>query len=214
MSELWGEKIPGGYFDEVKHLYRNERGIIVPSVTQIFTILGMSDFSMISPEVLEWKRQYGTAVHRAIELLVNNDLDWDTLDDAIIAPVAGLEQKLKELEFKGTATEEKKVVAMYGMEYGCTLDLKGEITHKGKRQNAIIDIKTGAREDVSWKWQLAAYALAQEVKTGWMGVVIKVDKDGDIKPFYYDLLPAGREFQILLSAAILKINNGLAKVGG
>jgi hypothetical protein len=61
---------------------------------------------------------------------------------------------------------------------------------------------------------LGGYTAAQDKKNGgWMGVVLQFDKEGIVHPHYIDLIPAQREFQILLSGAILKLNAGLAKLG-
>lgn len=210
----YGIEISGGYFDEERHIYRNSRGVIVPSTTQVFSILGMNDFEGVPQEILEWKRNYGIAVHRAIEFLVAGDLDWDSLDDAIIPAVTGLEQKLKSMSFKYAGAEERKIYSLFCMEYGLTTDLRGTIIHHGKERNVVIDLKSGVKFSPTWRWQLGGYTEAQEkVGGGWMGVVLQFDKAGIVHPHYIDLLPARREFQILLSAAILKINAGMVKLG-
>ena len=210
----WGVEISGGYFDEKRHCYRNSKGTIVPSTTQVFSILGCNDFDGVPQDVLEWKRVYGTAVHRAIEYLVAGDLDWDSLDEVIIPAVSGLEQKLKALQFKYEAAEEMRVHNLFGMQYGLTVDLKGTIVHQGKERKAVIDLKSGVKFSPTWRWQVGGYTSAQgKVDGGWMGVILQFDKEGIVHPHYIDLLPAQREFQILLSAAILKLNNGLAKIG-
>jgi hypothetical protein len=208
-------KIEGGYFSSEKHVYRNERGTIIPSTTQIFSILGLSDFSRIDPEILEWKRCYGGAVHSAVEFLVAGDLDWDTLDENIVAPVTGIAQRLEELDFKVEATEERRVANIFGMEYGCTLDLRGTIFHQGVRRNVVIDEKTGSKFEKYWDWQIAGYLLPQpKTPLGWMGLVLQVDPRGRITPHYLKNPEAAkREFQTLLAAAILKINSGYAKLG-
>jgi len=210
----WGKEIPGGFFDEKKHLYRSERGTIVPSTTQVFSILGCNDFDGVPPDILEWKRNYGIAVHKAIELLVEGDLDWDSLDMAIIPAVTGIEQKLKAMQFKYEAAEEMRIHSLYGMEYGLTVDLRGTIVHQGKERQAVIDLKSGVKFSPTWRWQLGGYSAGQDKKNGgWMGVVLQFDKEGIVHPHYIDLIPAQREFQILLSGAILKLNAGLAKLG-
>ena len=209
----WGIEIAGGYFDEERHLYRNSKGTIVPSTTQVFSVLGCNDFDGVPQDVLEWKRNYGIAVHRAVEFLVAGDLDWDSLDDAIIPAVTGLEQKLKGLQFKYEAAEEMRVHSLFGMEYGLTVDLRGTIEHQGKTRNAVIDLKSGVKFSPTWRWQIGGYTVAQEKNGGWMGVVLQFDKEGTVHPHYIDLIPAQREFQILLAAANLKLNAGLAKVG-
>ncbi len=213
-KEDWGKEISGGYFDEKRHLYRNERGTIVPSTTQVFSILGCNDFDGVPQDVLEWKRNYGIAVHRAIELLVQDDLDWDSLDEVIIPAVTGLEQKLKALRFKYEAAEEMKIHNLFGMQYGLTVDLRGTIVHQGKERQAVIDLKSGVKFSPTWRWQIGGYVSGQgKADCGWIGVILQFDKTGIVIPRYVDLLPAQREFQILLSGAILKLNAGLAKLG-
>jgi len=213
MSDF-GVEIPGGYFDEKRHIYRNAKGTIVPSTTQVFSILGCNDFDGVPADVLEWKRNYGIAVHRAIEFLVAGDLDWDSLDEAIIPAVTGLEMKLKAMQFKYEAAEEMRVHTLFGMQYGLTVDLRGTIVHQGKERQAVIDLKSGVKFSPTWRWQLGGYTVAQDkVNGGWMGIVLQFDKLGEVHPHYIDLPPAQREFQTLLAASILKLNAGLAKLG-
>lgn len=214
-SENWGIEIPGGFFHEEQHVYRNTKGTIVPSSTQVFSILGLSDFSMIDPKTLEWKRTYGDAVHAAVEFLVAGDLDWDSLDMEIIAPVTGVEQRLREMQFEMEGCEERRVVDVFGMQYGATLDLRGTIEHQGKRRNAVLDLKTGTKFEKYWEWQLGSYLFPQEkTPLGWMGVVLQVNPDGKITPHYLkNAEESKRQFQCLLASAILKLNNGYAKLG-
>lgn len=211
----WGDEIPGGYFHEGRHIYRNEPGLIVLSTTQTFDVLGVSDFSNVPEEKVVWKRHYGQALHAATQYLVQGDLNWDTVDDEIIAPVTGIECRLKEMKFELEACEERRVVNLFGMYYGMTLDLRGTIEHQGVRRNAVIDVKTGAKFEAYWRWQLGAYLIPQpKVPLGWMGINLMVDFDGVVTPHYLkDVEAAKREFQCLLAAAILKINNGYAKIG-
>lgn len=213
-KEEWGQQIDGGWFDEERHLYRNEAGTIVPSTTQVFSILGCDDFSAINPDVLEWKRTYGTALHKCLELLVFDDLDWDTVDEKLIDPLVGIETFLKNHEYVGESAEQRKVHCLYGMYYGLTVDGIGEMTYQGKRRKVVFDLKTGTKFSPTWKWQIGSYTSAQEkAKDGWIGLVGQVTTEGRVIPHYVDLLSAQREFQYLLAAANLKINNGLAKIG-
>jgi hypothetical protein len=215
-SEAWGKEVPGGYFDEVKHLYRNTKGIIVPSTTQVFDILGMSDFSMIDPVVLEWKRNFGTGLHRALELLVFGKLDWDSLDDCLIEPVVGLETWLKSVKYEPEAAEECCVWTVNGMQVGQTLDHRGSLIFKGQRRPAIIDLKSGSKRSPTWDWQLGSYygGAPKPSSGGYVGVVLQADMKGGITPYWVDLAKAMREFVILLCAANLKLNNGMAQLRG
>lgn len=215
-NESWGAKIEGGYFSEALHRYRNEAGTIIPSATQVFELLGMSDFSMVKPEDLEWSRQYGDAVHKAMELNVTGDLDWDSVDDAIMAPVVGIETHLREMEFVLEASEEQRIAVINGMQYGMKLDLRGEITHQAKRRKAVIDLKTGSKFSKTWDWQEGAYLIPQpKVPLGWIGVILQVNPNGEVTPHYVkDVEAAKREFMVLLAAAIVKLNNGFSRMEG
>lgn len=211
----WGKEIPGGYFAEESHCYRDESGLIVPSTTQVFDVLGCSDFNRINPDVLEFKRVYGTAMHRCVEYLIAGELDWDTVDGRLIPPVTGVEGYLKKWEYQGIASEEQRVHSLFGMKYGLRLDHTGTILYRGVRRHVVWDLKTGVKFSPTWYWQLGGYFHPQEkAPGGWLGIIVQVQPDGRVIPHYLeDVEKAKREFQILLAAAMLKINAGMAKVG-
>jgi hypothetical protein len=74
-------------FDQAQHAYTLE-GVRLPSVTQILKPL--YNFDRIAPEVLNAKAALGTAIHRACELLDNDDLDEETpAGRAALAPLLG-----------------------------------------------------------------------------------------------------------------------------
>ena len=74
-------------FDEASHTYLID-GVRVPSVTQVLKPL--YDFSRVDPVMLQAKAALGTSVHRACELLDNDDLDEESEDGrAALAPLAG-----------------------------------------------------------------------------------------------------------------------------
>jgi len=103
------------------------------------------------------------------------------------------------------------------MKCGGTSDLRGTLLYKATRRSAIIDIKTCAKVSGTWPWQLGAYIAGAPKPEGgsYVGVDLQVDKDGDVKPHWVpDTLKAQREFGILLAAANLKLNAGLAKIKG
>lgn len=209
----WGVAIDGGWFDEERHLYRCSEGVIRPSATQVFDLLGMSDFSAIDEETLNWKRTYGNAVHVGAQLIAEGDLNWDDVDDAIIDAVTGIEQFLKKYEFEFEAAEERKIRTLCGMKFGTTLDLRGSIMYHGQRRRVLIDWKTGTKYSPTWPWQLGSYYVEQP-QGNWIGVVGQVKKDGVVTPYWVqDLEKAKQVFQVLLAAANLKLNAGLAKVG-
>lgn len=74
-------------FDQASHTYLLD-GVRVPSVTQVLKPL--YSFIGISPAVLAAKAALGTAVHRACELLDNDDLDDESPEGrAALVPLAG-----------------------------------------------------------------------------------------------------------------------------
>ena len=210
-SEAWGEKIDGGWYNDATHCYRSDDGTIIPSVTGVFDALGLSDFSMIDPSVLEWKRIFGSALHRAIELLVFGRLDWDSLDDALIDAVVGVESWLREVKYEPVSSEEKKVFTINGMRIGGTLDHRGSLLYKGVRRPCILDLKSGSKYSPTWLWQIGAYSVgAPKVEgAGYVGAALQVNKDGKVKLFWADVLKAKQEFTLLLATANLVVNAGL-----
>lgn len=196
-SADWGISIPGGFFSEENHLYRDEAGIPVLSTTQVFSTLGLNDFSRVPPDILEWKRNYGSALHRALELMLSSSLDWDSLDDALIAPVTGVENWFESVGYVAESTEEIMIGCTSGMKFGMTRDTRGEMNFRKQRKKVVIDFKTGVEVSPTWRWQLGAYSPA-----GVMGVVVQVSKEGKVTPFYVeDTLKPKREFGTLLAAA-------------
>ena len=206
--EDWGVEIPCGFFHEEKHLYRNQAGVIVPSNTQVFEVLGMNDFSRVDPEDLSWKRTYGNAVHKGVELLVFDKLDWDSCSEEVIPAITGLEQFFRGLEYQPGAVEERRIVTVNGMQYGATLDHQGTIIYHGVRRPIVIDIKTGTKASPTWKWQGGGYVPS----VSFLMLVAQVSKDGRVTPHWVDALKAQREFVYLLAACNLKLNNGLAQI--
>lgn len=67
-------------FDEQRHVYTLD-GEPLPSVTQI--IRPLHDFSAVPPDVLKRAADFGTAVHKTVELYLMDDLDENSLDPAL-----------------------------------------------------------------------------------------------------------------------------------
>ena len=65
------------YRDETHQYFVN--GVEFPSVSTVLSI--MADFSRVPRETLQFKRQVGKAVHKAIEL--GDELDPDSVDESI-----------------------------------------------------------------------------------------------------------------------------------
>ena len=70
-------------FDEATHTYRLD-GRVVPSVTQILKRVYPDAYAGIPAAVLDRKARLGTAVHRAIDLFLRDELDELSLHDEVL----------------------------------------------------------------------------------------------------------------------------------
>ena len=203
--------IPGGWFEPVGHVYRDALGNQILSVTQIFQILGLVDYGDVDPNVLNHKSEIGIAVHKAIELLLQDNLDWNTVDDAAMGYVVGAELWFRNMKFQLSACEQQGILEIFGMKIGYQYDQRGSIEYQGTRRNVIIDLKTAVKESPTWALQTAAYALAAkatESVTRYLRVVLHLQKDGRVKPIYYDDSQDEKTFLYMAYSAIWKMNHG------
>lgn len=138
-------------FDEATHTY-TVGGRRIPSVTEILRPL-YGDFRFVNEDLLNYKSELGTAVHRAIELHVLDGLDFSSL----VSPVAEYFAQYLAFEtdsgFKRLASE-RRVYSALG--YCGTYDLEGRLN----RQQYIVDIKTTAALSPAVALQTIAYLRA------------------------------------------------------
>jgi hypothetical protein len=141
-------------FDAGSHTYTlGEKQL--PSVTQILKPL--TDFSGVPAEVLERAKNWGTAVHKMIELDLSERLNTRTLD-AALDPVysSWLECKPEVLHLMGGEIQSEVTLFNKALGYAGTADLVGK--------DAVLDIKTGLLDLKYVGPQTAAYATALGVK--------------------------------------------------
>lgn len=156
-------------FDEGTHTYRFD-GELVPGVTSVLAPL--SDFSFVDPDVLDAASAFGTAVHLACELDDRDQLDEETLDDALAPYLAGWRRFCADYAAEWTQIEAK--VFHQTLRYAGTLDRYGKL--RGKPY--VVDIKTSTSLMPSVGPQLAAYKNAipgVPPLTGRMAVQLKAD---------------------------------------
>ena len=145
-------------FREDKHIYWVEiEGAkqIVPSVSTIIgNILDLDNrYKNIDP----FYANRGTAVHKAIELLIAKNLDEESLDEEVIPFLKSYKNFCELTKFKPLKSEQR--VFSKDLWVAGTLDLIGKIQNK----KVLIDIKTGQKQ----KWhqlQTAGYALLADEK--------------------------------------------------
>lgn len=144
------------HFDEATHTY-TENGVRVPSVTQILAPL--NDLSFIKPDVLQFKRDLGTAVHKATELYDLGELDESTVSPLVQPYLDGWIRLRAELPFEILGMEER--VFHPAHRYAGTYDRL--VMLDGKR--CVWDLKTGGMFP-SYGPQTAAYKNAVEKQHG------------------------------------------------
>src|SRR5258708_13182570 len=76
---MTAKQIEGWTFDDATHSFRDANGSPVPSLTQILSSVGISDYSSVPEKRLEYKRDIGDAVHYAARYLDEDRLDYTTL---------------------------------------------------------------------------------------------------------------------------------------
>lgn len=135
-------------FNKDKHEYSID-GKIIPSVTQILSAVGLSDFSCVSPDILQVACERGTIVHQYVEWHNLGVLDEESVDpelrgyfDAYLS--AGIPKPVSS----------EKIVYSKTFNYAGTLDQL--VTPRW-----INEIKTTAQQSPVHGLQLTAYWLAE-----------------------------------------------------
>lgn len=143
-------------FNPENHEYRLD-GVVIPSVTQILKSAGLSNFDGVSQELLERNARFGTAVHKAIELKCQGNLDESTVDEALIPYINAFELFMDTYGFK----PERHEVCDYHPNYrfGYTIDAIGT-TADGKK--AVVDIKTGQPKPADEIQVFGGYSLGEK----------------------------------------------------
>lgn len=189
-------------FNEEKHEYRHG-GRVVPSVTQIISPL--YSFDGIPESVLNAKRDLGRAVHTACEFDDQDDLDEDTISDAI-RPYLGAYRAFKR-DVQPTLVLNEQKLFNPKHRYAGTIDrrylIRGELW--------TVDLKTTASMSPAVGVQLAAYdRLVEEAgeRAGSKMAALQLKPDGSYK-FHPFNNPS--DFPVFLS--LLTIHNWRAQNG-
>lgn len=189
--------------DPVTHIYRNERGNIVPSVTQILQCAGLVDFSSIAPAVLELAAERGTIVHTITEYLDKGTLDEDSIDPALFGYVEAYRNFKRMFRVESfAAIEQQLYCSRFG--YAGTLD---RIAKLGDETFMLYDIKTGCRE-AAHAIQIAGYCNAQSETIHHAGTLY-LSEDGKYEYVSVDVKRAWPVFLAALNITKWKMNNGM-----
>jgi hypothetical protein len=193
-------------FDPVEHRYRLD-GAEVPNVTRI--LAPMYDFSAVREDVLNHKRDIGIALHKAIELDLNDDLDEASIDEEVKGYFEGWKKFRRETGFECLLTEHR--VASEQFRFAGTLDLAGLIDGV----ESLLDSKVTVALHPAVALQTSAYLRA----TSEMGLIranarryaLRLKPNGT---YTLDQFKDKNDFAVFLSALSLhnwKTRHGLAK---
>ena len=138
-------------FDAATHTY-TLKGRKLPSVTEV--IAPLQDFSAVPPAVLEAACTFGRHVHQACDLYNRDELDWPSLDAALVPYVRGWASFLDESGAVVVASECRVYDDQLG--YAGSPDV---VLAWGKR-TVLPDLKATAIVPRTVGIQTAAYAKA------------------------------------------------------
>ena len=161
-------------FDAETHTYWKGMEQI-PSVSHLLRPLTESYLAEIPEAILNWKRDLGTAVHKACEYHDQGILNETDLDPNIVPYLEGYKSFLVDFQPKWDRVE--AIVFNELQRYAGTLDRAGTLT----TGPAIVDLKTSLKIRPSAGIQLWAYATAYEEIEQPDLLVLQLLKDGTYK---------------------------------
>ncbi len=173
------------HFDRATHTYRLGSRVL-PSVTQILEDVGIIDYSQIPVETRQMALERGSAVHEAIALDLQSDLDESSAEESgILGYVHAAREARRALGVEILAVEEQVYHPV--LDYAGTLDLRSA--------DCVIDWKT-TRAEYWVRFQLAAYVAACAARTGittrwsgvsWRRICVELHCDGTYR--IYEIAP-------------------------
>lgn len=146
-------------FDQENHAYK-WHGEPVPSVTQLLKEFGLIDFSHVPKDRLEFKRSLGSAVHYAIDLMEQDDLDEESLNEEIRPYVEAYKHFREITGFEPRQTENRLYSKKW--RFAGTLDQQGIHFSNIGDEESIIDYKCTWKLHASCGPQLQAYKMLYE----------------------------------------------------
>ncbi len=195
-------------FDEATHTYRDDSGLVLPSVTQILKANGFINFDGVPPMILERKCRLGTLVHELTELYDQGEsLEAFEVPDLVMQYAEGWANFRWDSGFEPALIEHQMIGEIHGMRYGMRLDVEG--TMNGDPY--IIEKKCGASESPVWGLQTAAYDLGRHGRPTVRRAAVQL---GPQFPRNYKLFPYPEpsDYQIFTAAlaqTVWKQNHGL-----
>ncbi len=176
-------------------------GVRWPSVTEVLKLAGLTDFSMVNPEVLENARLRGTAVHEWLEMVDLGFMEADAEPDEEIDGYISAYLRFKdETGFTPTAVEQKVRNDEYS--YCGTLDRRG--TMNGAEW--LIDIKAVASVSAATALQTQGYAMC--LSTPHKRAALQLFPTGKYKLYPYEERNDLHDWLSAVRVAHFKIRHG------
>lgn len=197
MSAGHGEGEGDGLTLDAEHVYRFA-GRRVAGVTEILQGVGIVDATWFK----EWHAQRGTAVHKAMELLVQGRLDWATVDPRIEGYVRS---GLWFCETVGIAIGDPTALTEYLVwnsvhRYAGKLDAMLRLVAK---LDAVVDWKSGAHGAANLQTAAYAEALKDELGTTRTFKRMSVQLQFDGSPPKVIEYKSSRDFGVFSAAALI-----------
>lgn len=173
--------LPELKFEAEGHIYSLHYGDrtaeIIPSVSEI--IKPLEDYSMVNAEMLARAAEYGTNVHKSIELWLKGLLDEEKLDEGLRKPLDGFKAWFNAYRDWGQGCTPDDIFSEkrhyhQKLKYAGTTDLviKGD---------SIIDFKTRKYNPAVDPVRLAAYSAMLPFFPKLKTYVLEIDVDGNCK---------------------------------
>lgn len=145
-------KIQGGWFSDDPHLYTDEQGKFVPSLTQVLKLQGLSDYFGVDEAVMENAARRGTEVH-SLAAMYNKygDLDPSWITKETQPYFSAYMDFLEHSGFQPDSawTELPMIATIHGFKLGVTADAHGKMG----RANVVLELKTTSARQPSWSIQ-------------------------------------------------------------
>lgn len=143
-------------FDDAVHAYYDESDVRRPSVTQVLKVFFPHTYARVPADVLERKRQIGSAVHAATHLFDRGTLDPATVADEVAPYLESWHRWCETHAVQVLATEIRLVHPT--RDYAGTIDKLVWMPNAAFNGLTLVDLKTGDPSDARTHLQTAAYA--------------------------------------------------------
>lgn len=142
--------------DELQFFEEGHRYVVageeIPSVTTVLSAQGIgADFTMVDEATLEFAKNRGVAVHAAVQFLLEDRLDWSTVDERIVPYLQAFERFRKATGFEPIEVEQPLFDP--GLRIAGTPDMWGWM---GNRR-VVVDLKATAALHPGNRIQVAGY---------------------------------------------------------